>query len=169
MINAIEDLTSRALNETGKQWESMETDILQPITIESSVDDQIGDEEHCTRSIEHQELQISSPCNPKPNISNQAISSCESSSCSSNSFSPESTDAKIGEIVAHESINDGLESSRTNNKINSNTKGDENSHVISTINYIKHIKTGSQALDDNNFQNNTLSNDYSILNNNKNT
>ena len=169
MITAIENLTSRALKETGQQWESMETDMLQPIKIESSVNGLINDVEQYTSSAKNPESQISQSCKDKEsNISNTGInSSCESSSCSSNMFSVESSDIKEQDSVTNEGIMYDQENGRTGNKIYSN---DQDTPVISTIGYTtKHIKINSQALEDNNFKNKTLSNNYSTLNNNENT
>ena len=172
MITAIENLTTRALKETGQQWESMETDMLQPIKIESSVNGQINLEEQYNSLAKNPESQITPSCNDKEsNISNKGgTSSCESSSCSSNMFSVESSDTKEQESVANEGIIYDQENSRNDNKIYSNRKDDEDAPVISTIGYTtKHIKINTQALEDNNFKNKTLSNNYSFLNNNKNT
>ena len=172
LITAIEDLTTRALKETGQQWESMETDMLQPIKIESSVNGLINDGEQYTGSAKSPEFQISLSCKDKEsNISNKGgTSSCESSSCSSNMFSVESSDIKEQESVTNEGIMYDQENSRTDNKIHSNRKDDDDTPVISTIGYTtKHIKINTQALEDNNFKNKSLSNNYSTLNNNKNT
>ena len=141
------------MKETGQQWESMETDILQPINVELTGN-------HVPISSNHE----------NSDISNKVTSSCESSSCSSNSFHIESSEVKMLENVMNDDVIHSFESIKVDNKTHSNRIKNESAPVINDIsNPTKHIKLDTRQLDDNSFDRGTLSNSHSILNNNQNT
>ena len=170
LITAIENLTSRALKETGQQWESMESNILQPIKTKLTSNQVEDDNELYVGSKKTFDSQtFISDNKEKSNKSNNATSSCESSSCSSSSFIAESSEVKMKEGIGIERTLEYSQTNKTDNKSFPNTDGVNDAHVIDNIKYTKnHIKLESQHFDDNNCKNEAHSDNYSICNNNKN-
>ena len=149
----------------------METDILQPINVEFTGNNLSEDDEKCVKSINILDPHVPHSSNiENSDISNKVTSSCESSSCSSNSFHVESSEVKMIESVINDDMIDSFESNKVDNKMHSNRIEIECTPVINDIsNPTTHIKIDTRQVDDNNFDRGTLSNNDSIINNNKNT
>ena len=149
----------------------METDILQPINIELTGNNLTKDDEIYVKSTNNLDSHVTlSSNNGNSDISNKLTSSCESSSCSSNSFQLEPSEVKMVESVINDDMIDSFGGDKVDNKMHSSRIKNEGTPVINDIsNPTKHIKIDTRQVDDNNFDRGALSNNDSIINNNKNT
>ena len=80
MITAIENLTSRALKETGQQWESIEPNIVQNISNESNVDCPYGSMPPHDTTTDKIGLEINVPYNIDESMKYNSIQHSNSSS-----------------------------------------------------------------------------------------
>ena len=150
LINAIESLTSRALEETGQQWASMEESIVpesirapsvdaasQEVEIECTLKDGIDFE----ADIEYH--------NNKYSKSDEAPRYYESSGSSSNSFMVDVPEASNNDSIVIKSLNTSSCSENYDENYASIEKTTTSS-VINNISYVdNHIKSDTQRTIDN--------------------
>lgn len=135
LITAIENLTSRALKETGQQWESTDPNILQTISNESSVNKTYDSMTPADISKDNTGFEINVRYNSDGSTeSNNVYHSYSSSGDSSNSFLPGNSQARNNENI-HEGAIEHFQYREINATNISNSEEEDNTPVIRNISY----------------------------------
>ena len=146
LITAIENLTSRALQETGKQWDEMDTNILQSMDTDVHINTAPVHNSKYILGSEHEFQYNTDKCLKSNNMSH----SYGSSESSTNSFVPESSENRKDNSMVVRTAE--LSVSKTNYDRNYiSAKKEINNPVITNISYTNnHIKSENQQIIDNN-------------------
>ena len=161
LITAIENLTSRALQETGKQWEEMDSNILQSMDTDVHIKDSRSDKRQDDIDSENTfgyNTEKHLALNSRPN-------SYESSASSTNSIVPVISEISNDEMMEKAEFPLGYKN--YDRKYISSNK-EINNPVITNISYTNnHIKSETQQIIDNNTQ--KTENPYRNTNSNNNS
>lgn len=165
LISAIENLTSRALQETGKQWDTMDSNILQSMDTDVHINTAPVHNSQDVLDSENEFKYNTDKCLKSNNMSH----SNGSSESSTNSFVPESSEIRKNDSMVKKTA-EFSQCLKNYDRNYISVKKEINNPVITNISYTNnHITSENEQIIDNNAKKTLDSNTYRSSNSNNNS